>query len=646
MMRSLRLGVLLLGLLSLPADSRAAWRSEGPYQAVVVDVAVDPQKPDTLYAATSAGGVWRSDDGGQNWTLPGDELVSRGIRWIEVDPGDPATVWAGLDITGASALWRSPDRGKSWAPVRVDPTSYAVGQPIAFAASDPRIVFVPSSNLHYRRTDGKSWVSFRVPGQDVYAFAVHPRNPLLVYAGGRGAEHNMSRSQDGGKTWTPFGKGLGKDNSIRRLRIAPGSPSTLYAISGVFGRVHKSDDGGASWTELDLGLRGTDELYDFEVDPRNHQVLLAATKQGLRRSADGGSNWSTVGAGTGGYLCKGVAFHPTRNDVVYAGVAGTGVYKSDDAAESFEPLGKGLAAGWVEKLYAPSASAGPVFAQLSVGLFRQDGPGAWTELQAPFAPGDTVKIDGIMFDRSSPKKIYAHDGSSWWRSDDAGKGWSKLDVPQPGLRAMMKGKMSHPEFKSLVQDSGDPKIFYSGCWSSMDPGMCVYKTINSGKKWEPAGTGITSKSVTLLRAGAPGTLFAVGGDDGVFKTADGGKSWSLVRPGKLKDLAVSPTKPELVFAATEKGLFRSTDTGATWARVTQGLKGDDVEAVVVSAKDGQIFAGTFHGVFKSADDGSTWTAMNEGLGSKDVRALAIAGGSAPRLYAGLAGGSVYSTELP
>jgi len=100
-----------------------------------------------------------------------------------------------------------------------------------------------------------------------------------------------------------------------------------------------------------------------------------------------------------------------------------------------------------------------------------------------------------------------------------------------------------------------------------------------------------------------------------------------------------------VFAATKEGLYRSADGGATWVRATQGLKGDEVEAVVVG-RDGQVFAGTFDGVFRSADGGATWKPMNEGLMNTDVRALAIAGGGPARLYVGLGGGSVVSTELP
>ncbi|HQR45086.1 MAG TPA: hypothetical protein PLB02_12330 [Thermoanaerobaculia bacterium] len=630
-------------LLALPAVASSAWRSEGPFVANIRDVAVDPAKPETLYAATSGGGVFRSDDGGQTWSLPGDGMVSRGVEWIEVDPRDPATLWAGVK-GGPSAFWRSPDRGKSWAPVRVDPTSSAVGQRIAFAASKPGTIFVPSTNLHYRSSDGgKSWQSFRVPDQDVYAFAVHPRDANIVWAGGRGSEHNLSRSQDGGRTWRPFGQGLRQD-SIKLLRVSAASPSTLYAVSG-FGHLHRSVDGGATWTELELGLRGTDEIYALAIDPHDPQALLAATKRGLRASGDGGVTWRTAGSGLGDYLCRAVAFHPATAGTVYAGTGGDGFYRSTDGGRTFEASGKGMAAGWVERLWAPPSGTGPVFAQLSVGLFRMDGPGAWTEIRAPFKSDEPAKIDGVVFDRESPKRVHAHVASSWFRSEDGGRTFSRVEIKGPSMSDMMKGRLAEPQFKSLAQDAADPKTFWAGSWSNSDPGTAVFKSTDGGKKWQPAGSGITSPGAALLRSVTPGAVYAACGKDGLFRTTDGGKSWSLVRAGEVADLAPDPSQPGRLFAATKEGLFRSTDAGATWSRTAQGLEGDEVEAVAV-ARDGQAFAGTFHGVFRSTDGGATWKAMNDGLADTDVRALAIAGGSPARLYAGLAGGSIVSIELP
>ena len=629
-------------LAALPASG--AWRTEGPFVATVSDVAVDPSKPDTLYAATSGGGVWRSDDAGRTWVLPGGGMTSRNVRWLEVDPKDPATLWAGIEATGRPGLWRSRDRGATWEVVRVDPTSHAVGQQIAFAASKPGVVFVPSSNLHYRSSDGgKTWTSFRVPGQDAYAFAVDPSDANVVWAGGRGSSRHLSRSVDGGKTWKPFGVGL-PENRIKLLRVAPTSPATLYAVIGS-GHLFRSADAGATWTELEPGLGGTNELFALEVDPHDPKSLLATTKSGPRASADGGDTWRSAGAGSGSWLFRGLAFHPTKKGTVYAGAAGDGLYASADGGRTFERLGAGLAAGWTERLWAPANAAGPLFAQMSVGLFRMDAPGSFTEVTGPFSSGEPAEIDGIVFDRESPKRVYAHDASRWWRSEDAGRTFNRVEVKGPGMKDLMKGNLAEPQFQALAQDAGDAKTFYAGSWSNREPGTAVFRTSDGGKKWQPAGQGISAESVRRLRPAGPGTVFADCGKSGLYRTTDGGKSWSRVREGELQDLAVDPGNPSRLFVATEKGLFRSTDGGTTFESVTQGLKEEDVEAVVV-ARDGTVFAGAFDGVHRSADGGTTWLPVNEGLPNTDVRALAIAGGSPARLYAGLAGGSVVSTELP
>jgi photosystem II stability/assembly factor-like uncharacterized protein len=624
----------------------AAWRAEGPFVSTIVDVASDPSNSAILYAATDAGGVWRSDDGGQHWMLPGDAMVSRPIQWIVVDPATSSTIWAGVHNPGGAGLWRSADRGKTWSSVRPDKTSYILGQPIAFALSNPSIVYAPSTNLHYRSADGgKTWESFRVPDQDAYAFGINPKNPKIIYAGGRGTSHQMRRSADGGKTWQAADEGL-PDQSVSLIAIPREHPSTVYAMTSVFGELFKTDDEGKSWTRVDVGTSGTEKMFSLDLDPHDPQVLFVGTENGLRKSSDGGDSWSTVGGGLGNWFCKGVAFDPKKPGTVYAGTTGNGFFKSTDGGESFEPSNTGLGAAWVKRLYAPAAGGGPIFAQTSVGLYRQDAPNTWVEIQAPF-DSDNAEIDGIVFDRVSPKRVFAHKNSKWWHSEDSGRSWQQIEVPQPGMRDMMKGKISGPEFQSLAQDLGDPKIFYCGGSGSKDFGtVAVNRSNNSGKKWEAAGAGIDG-TVKLLRPAAPGTLFAVT-DKGIYRTGDGGKSWSSVHGADdVRDLAVDLTHPERAFIATKEGLYRTTDNGATWMKLTKGIKGDgdEVESVVVSPTC-KVFCATFEGVFVSADGGDTFTAMNEGLMNTDVRALAITGGSAPRLYAGLAAGSVYSIELP
>ena len=219
------------------------------------------------------------------------------------------------------------------------------------------------------------------------------------------------------------------------------------------------------------------------------------------------------------------------------------------------------------------------------------------------------------------------------------------------MRDLMKGNLASAQFRSLAQDSGNPKILYAGSWSNDGPGQAVWKSVDAGKTWKPAGTGLPGDDVTLLRVAAPGVVFAVVGK-GLYRTDDGSAKWVAAGGGlpggdaELREVAPDPSQASRLYVATDKGLFLSSDSGATFRKAASAVAEEDVEAVAV-APDGRVFAGSFRGVFESRDAGATWTSIADGLRHRDVRALAVGGpAGALRLWAGTAGGGVFSTPLP
>lgn len=648
MLQSLRIAFVFLASFAASSVS-AAWRAEGPALGNVSRIAIAPSKPDVVYAATSGGGVWRSDDGGKSWSLPGDEMTSRNVEWIVVEPNNPASVWVGTG-TGSGSIWRSGDSGATW---KVLGGSYPggllrpVGYPVVFVPAQPKTIFLPSTNLHYRSDDGgKTWRDFRVPNQDAYVFAVDPRDAKIVYAGGRGDSLNLSRSTDGGKTWRQTGIGLGK-NSLRTLLIDPSNPTTLYAAGGVFTSVFKSTDSGDNWTELKLPVGGTSDLYELSMDPQDGNTLWAATEDGLLVSRNGGDSWQISDQGMGNYLAKSVAFDPRNSQHLIAGTGGTGVYASNDGGDSWSQSSRGFSGGNVTQIWG--APGNPLLhVQLSIGLFSADAQGPWSEIIEPFARGRSAELSGILFDSFSPQSAYAFDGAYLWKSSDGGMQWQFVAQKEPSMRDMMKGNMETVQFASLAQDRGDAKVFYAGSRSNDGPGGAVYKTSNGGKTWAPSGNGVPSERVGMLRAGASGVVLAVVDGRTLYRTADGGKTWMAaggLPSARIYTVAVDDGEPSRAFAATEKGLFRTTDSGANWSRVSGGLEDDDIAAVVVDTASNAVFAGSFHGVFRSTDGGTSFQPMREGLSNQDVRALAIAGQPA-RLWAGTNGGGVFSSEIP
>ncbi len=639
------------------ASEPIVWRSEGPFLGTVVDVAFDGRAKGVAYAAASNGGVFRSADGGRSWSYAGRPKTSSRIEWIEVDPGTAGTLWVGVDNPGKPALFRSRDQGATWNVVTDDyagqlTTLHPVGYRIAFAPSRPAEIWVPSTNLHYRSRDsGKSWSDFRVPNQDAYAMAVDPKNSDIVYAGGHGGQESdaahLSRSDDGGKSWKPVGQGL--EPQVRAILVDPANSATLYVVTS-FSKLWKSVDRGATFTALTPPVSGTDDIFTLRFEPGASSHLWMASEKGLFRSRDSGASWQSADEGSGRYLIKAVAQNPADPRQMLAASSGGGVYRSEDGGSSWQPSVAGLSAAWVEKIYTAPGTA-TLFAQTATGLFRHEAGGNWSEKAEPFEnDGDEVELDGMLFERPSPEAIWAFDGSTAWRSGDGGKSFRALERKEPSMRDLMKGNLASAQFRSLAQDLGNARILYAGSSSNDDPGEAVWKSVDAGKTFKPSGQGLPGEPVNLLRAAAPGVVYALVGK-ALYCTDDGGAKWVAAGGGlpggtELREVALDPTQPARLFVSSEKGLYISNDSGASFTKATSALAEEDVEAVAV-APDGRVFAGSFRGVFASSDAGSTWKSISDGLLHKDVRALAVGGpAGALRLWAGTAGGSVFSTALP
>lgn len=642
----------------LPAPVRAAeaiaWRAEGPFLGTVVDVAFDARTPGLAYAAAANGGIFRSTDSGRNWAAAGRPKTNSRIQWLEVDPGTPGTLWLGVDNPGKPALWRSRDQGATWSVVTDKysgqmMTLHPVGYRIAFAPSRPADIWVPSTNLHYRSRDGgKSWSDFRVENQDAYAMAVDPQNPEVVYAGGHGGDKaHLARSDDGGKSWKPVGAGL--EPPVYTLVVDPADSATVYAASRS-SRVWKSVDRGATFTALAGPPGGTEDIYTLRFEPGKPGHLWLASEKGLFRTTDGGATWQRSDRASGRYLLRAVAFDPADARQMLAASSGGGVYRSGDGGTSWAPSSAGLAAAWVERIDASPTSA-TIFAQTATGLFRRDAAGSWEEKAEPFEDdGDEVELDGLLFDRHSPETIWAFDTSNAWRSSDGGRSFRVLEKKELSTRDLIKGNLASAQFRSLAQDPANPNILYAGSWSNDDPGQAVWKSVDGGKSFKTAGSGLPGEAVTLLRAAAPGVVYAVV-DKALFRTDDGGAKWIAAGAGlpaavDLREVGIDPTLTTRLFVATEKGLFLSNDSGATFQKAGSALAEEDVESVAV-APDGKLFAGSWRGVFTSRDGGATWTSMSDTLPHRDVRALAVGGAPGSlRLWVGTAGGGVFSISLP
>ena len=338
--------------------------------------------------------------------------------------------------------------------------------------------------------------------------------------------------------------------SISALAIDSKTPTTLYAVTcdrGVF----KSTDGGASWNAT--GLTGVGVLA-LAIDPQTPTILYAGGtpndcgsglfieewfQGGVYKSTDGGSTW--VGL-TGGYVTA-LAIDPQRPTTLYAGEYWGGVFKSTDGGGTWSPTGAGpfmvntLAIDPLSPniIYAADAFVGDEGFTWYGGVFKStDGGATWTGL----ASGD---FGGLAIDPQTPTTLYAcgiwlidwqTGANGVFESTDGGATWST--------------SASYPSC-SVVNDPQTPSTRYAGTASG------VLKSTDGGTTWTAASTGLTN-ILSAYRVGSrvgplaidpltSNTLYA-GTAIGVFKSSDGGASWSptgLFQHSPLVSLSLSPT---------------------------------------------------------------------------------------------------------
>lgn len=308
------------------------WRNIGPFRGGrALAVAGHVNQPLTYYFGATGGGVWKTTDGGANWTSISDTTFkSSSVGAIAVAPSDPNTIYVGMgeadirsNIANGDGVYKSTDAGKTWkhiglkaadaiSNIEVHPQNAdvayvaALGNP--FAPNKERGVF--------RTTDGgKTWKQILAKNDSTGAIVVKldPTNPSIIYAsmwqayrnsymmssGGKGC--GLYKSTDGGDTWTELSQKPGMPKGMLGkigITVSPVNPNRLYAmIENAKGGLYRSDDAGESWQLIneDKNLWQRPWYYMMlAADPQDENGLIVLNVN-AQKSYDGGKTFKTIG---------------------------------------------------------------------------------------------------------------------------------------------------------------------------------------------------------------------------------------------------------------------------------------------------------------------------------------------------------------
>ncbi len=613
------------------------WRQIGPFRggrALAIEGV--PGEPDTYYFGAVAGGVWKTTDGGANWTPLFDKEPISSIGAIAVAPSDHNVIYAG---TGEAAI-----RGN---------TTYGTG---VFKSID----------------GGKTWQNVGLKDtRQIGALIVDPRNADVVlvaalgHAFGPNQERGIFRTADGGKTWT---KVLSKDENTGGIDLVfdPHNPNIIFASlwqarrqpwffssGGPGSGLYRSEDNGVTWKHLEGnglpdGILGKIGIAVSGADSNRVYAIIEAKEGGLYRSDDAGQHWTRVNDDgrfrqRAWYFSK-VYADPKSADTVY--LLNTGLFRSVDGGKTFNllPARHGDHHGlWIDP-QNPDRIANVSDGGASIST---DGGKTWTTQNNQ----PTAQFYHIAVDNAFPYHIYGA------QQDNSNVGIaSRTDWGAIGPADWFVAGGGECGF--VVPDQRDWHIIYSnneGYITRYDKNkkevqdVSVWPLDNSGHGAADLVHRFQWVSPLLLSPHNPDVLYTAA--ECVFKSADHGQTWTqisgdLTRNDRSKQqpsggpltnditsveyydtvfaLAESPLKKGMVWAGTDDGLVQVTiDDGQHWSNVTPKIpEWSTVDFIEPSPHDGDAayVAVDRHKlddfkpyIFKTADLGKTWSPLVRGI---------------------------------
>ncbi|MEE2709264.1 MAG: YCF48-related protein [Gemmatimonadota bacterium] len=201
-------------------------------------------------------------------------------------------------------------------------------------------------------------------------------------------------------------------------------------------------------------------------------------------------------------------------------------------------------------------------------------------------------------------------GQSIWRSCDGGDTWSRASGGALYMECDVRALVAHPH-------TGE--ILYAGT----DEGF--YRTNDGGDKWTHLSSPMDQKQIWSLAIHPenPDIIFAGTRPSGLYRTTDAGASWTQLHAGiethctpivhtRVTTILTDPAERQTIFAGVEiDGVYRSTDGGETWTSHKKGLNSLDVHGLaIIRSNPKTIIATTNAGICRSMDNGETWSDLN------------------------------------
>lgn len=567
--------------------SLGSWKELGPANIAGRSriLVFHPQDPNIMFVGAAAGGVYKTVDGGQNWTAIGDLLPNMAVNALAIDPNNPNILYAGTgegfgnsDAVRGIGIFKTTDGGATWTALSstYGKNDFFFTNRLIVSPFDTNRIYAATSTGIWRSLDGgENWkqvLNRATPFdgcQDLVIRKDQGRDYLFASCGRRATPASIFRNKnaEGDDEWEI----VYADTNMARsaIAIAPSNPDIVYVIASSREEGNWADGLYAVFRSTSAGDKGSWEVRVTNQSPRRMNTVLLSNQQGFF------SDLCTPGGrqsfANQGWYDIAIAVDPVNPDRVWVGGIDWSV--STDGGANW-----GLASDW------------------NVGKTAR----TYVHADQHFI------IFHPQYDGDKNKTVFFTNDGGVFKTDDA------LAEPIPDDRAFCTevSKFTHKELSRGLATGQ----FYHGV---VYPGGHVFL---GGKQDNGTNRG--------------------GLGPGMF-------NWTSVFGGDGGYVAVAPDDPNRLYLETTRlSLRRSTNGGFTTAGATTGITEASANFLFITPfrmdpNDSQRLYIGGRTLWRTANGGSSWTAAAAAIPTGTISAYAIAPGSSDRVLFGTTTGRVY-----
>jgi len=641
---------------SAKTTSASNWISKGPINTPIIlsnnkkrgngrvnCIAFDPIDANIIWIGSPAGGLWKSVDGGSNWTTTTDNLPVIGVSHIAIDPTNTQTMYivtgdANATDTYSIGILKSTDGGNTW---NTTGLSYTVDQEktVNKVLINPNhtdsLIAATNSNLMISTDAGATWATTGIIGRwrDI---EYKPNNPAVIYAAKQSSGgSNVYRTIDGGNNWSLINNGVSNTGKHRPLiAVTPDNPEVIYALYSAsdygFHGLYKSSDAGDNWVlqsntpnilgrETDGSDTGGQSWYDLSLGvATNNEDLVYVGGINIWRSDNSGMSWDIdANSGNGSNYSymhvdqHAFEFNPLTH-VAYAGNDG-GFYKYMENLNKWVDISDGLEISQFYNLGLSQSNPNRLVAGAQDNGTEMLTNSTWDAIMG----GDGMECAIDHFDEDIIYAEYQYGGLR--KTYNGGNNWNNIK-PVSYEGGWNTPYEMHPINNYLIVAGYDE----------------VYRSTTGGSIWDSVSFNVSNGAAirSIALAQSDENYIYASTYSKIKVTKDAGQSWTYIKPGlpnyNITDVTVSTSNPDRAWVTfsdynnTHK-VYETIDAGDNWVNISgSALPALPVNCIIYQGgANDDLYIGTDIGVYHKDNTMSDWAPYMVGLPNVIVKELEI-----------------------